>query len=85
MKHINTILVAVENYKVRHGRKPKYIILSDSWANTFFSELYEFVMKTDGEKFENPVGGHRQFRGITVVVVKEVYGFGEGFNFALGE
>lgn len=85
MKHINTILVAAENYKKHRGERPEFLILSDAWATAFFSELYEFVMTADGEKFENPVGGHCQFRGITVVVVKEVYGFGEGFNFALGE
>lgn len=85
MKHINTILVAIDNYERRRGRKPGYIILSDNWATAFFSEHYEFVMKINGEKFEYSVGGHIRFRGMTVVVAKEVYGFIGEFNFALGE
>ena len=70
-------------YRKNNTSAPKFIIVSPHIAEKLFAEIYEFTMKNEGAKFENPINDVRQLFGLNLVVTRWVYG--GSFNFAFGD
>ena len=81
---INTIMCEIEYRKKINLPHPKCLIISDiGLQEKFFTEVYHYILSTDGAKFENPINGFRQFMGMNVITINICYG--GTFKWAFGE
>jgi hypothetical protein len=82
MSLINRIVVEIHCFQKRYGHKPKYLILNNC-TDTFYNEIFDYIMNNSEMTFENPIAGHRKFMGLTLVNNRVTI---EGnFSFSLGE
>lgn len=71
------------SWQKRKGRAPVCLVVTTKTAKVLWKECLPFVMKHKDLKFENPINQLRQFMGMNVVEVKEIYG--GTFEWGFGE